>query len=111
MLQELLLHFRESFIHYVNYLMRNQLIGNIDSYHTFPFVFQALQIDYPKRIFSGIQPTGSVHLGNYFGAIQRWVELQNSGEAVLCSIVDLHSITLPQVKLRRIKFLYFVIAC
>lgn len=57
---------------------------------------QAVQPKYPKRIFSGIQPTGSVHLGNYFGAIRRWVELQNSGEAVLCSIVDLHSITLPQ---------------
>ncbi|KAG5325148.1 SYWM protein, partial [Pseudoatta argentina] len=57
---------------------------------------QATQIKYPKRIFSGIQPTGSVHLGNYFGAIWRWVELQNSSEAVLCSIADLHSITLPQ---------------
>ncbi|KYN08500.1 Tryptophanyl-tRNA synthetase, mitochondrial [Cyphomyrmex costatus] len=57
---------------------------------------QATQIEYPKRIFSGIQPTGSVHLGNYFGAIRRWVELQNSGEAVLCCIADLHSITLPQ---------------
>ncbi|KAL0126676.1 hypothetical protein PUN28_005211 [Cardiocondyla obscurior] len=57
---------------------------------------QVADIEYPKRIFSGIQPTGSVHLGNYFGAIQRWVELQNSGEAVLCSIADLHSITLPQ---------------
>ncbi|XP_012537853.1 tryptophan--tRNA ligase, mitochondrial [Monomorium pharaonis] len=57
---------------------------------------QATQLKYPKRIFSGIQPTGSVHLGNYFGAIQKWVELQNSGEEILCSIVDLHSITLPQ---------------
>ncbi|CAL1681676.1 unnamed protein product [Lasius platythorax] len=57
---------------------------------------QTTQTKYPKRIFSGIQPTGSVHLGNYFGAIQRWVELQNAGEEVLCSIADLHSITLPQ---------------
>ncbi|XP_018059083.1 PREDICTED: tryptophan--tRNA ligase, mitochondrial, partial [Atta colombica] len=57
---------------------------------------QATQTKYTKRIFSGIQPTGSVHLGNYFGAIWRWVELQNSNEAVLCSIADLHSITLPQ---------------
>lgn len=47
-----------------------------------------------------------MHLGNYFGAIRKWVELQNSGEAVMCSIVDLHSITLPQVKSRRITFLY-----
>ena len=51
--------------------------------------------NYSKRIFSGIQPTGNVHLGNYLGAIQKWVQLQNSGENVLWSIVDMHSITLP----------------
>lgn len=50
--------------------------------------------NYPRRIFSGIQPTGNVHLGNYFGAIQKWVELQNNGEDVVWSIADLHSITL-----------------
>lgn len=49
------------------------------------------------RIFSGIQPTGSVHLGNYFGAIEKWIELQNEGKDVIYCIVDLHSITLPQV--------------
>ncbi|XP_066991832.1 tryptophan--tRNA ligase, mitochondrial [Anabrus simplex] len=49
-----------------------------------------------QRIFSGIQPTGNLHLGNYFGAVQRWVELQDSGKDVIYSIVDLHSITLPQ---------------
>ncbi|XP_014484246.1 PREDICTED: tryptophan--tRNA ligase, mitochondrial isoform X1 [Dinoponera quadriceps] len=54
------------------------------------------QIQYRKVLFSGIQPTGSVHVGNYFGAIQRWIELQNSGNQMLCSIADLHSITLPQ---------------
>jgi tryptophanyl-tRNA synthetase len=48
-------------------------------------------------VFSGIQPTGSMHLGNYFGAVQRWVEMQNAGEDVIYSIADLHSITLPQV--------------
>lgn len=48
-------------------------------------------------MFSGIQPTGDVHLGNYFGAIRRWVDLQNSGVDTVYSIVDLHSITLPQV--------------
>ncbi|XP_069668974.1 tryptophan--tRNA ligase, mitochondrial isoform X2 [Periplaneta americana] len=37
-----------------------------------------------------------MHLGNYFGAVQRWVELQNAGEDVIYSIADLHSITLPQ---------------
>lgn len=51
---------------------------------------------YSKRIFSGIQPTGSIHLGNYLGAIQKWVDLQNSNQVVLYSIVDMHSITLPQ---------------
>jgi tryptophanyl-tRNA synthetase len=38
-----------------------------------------------------------MHLGNYFGAVQRWVEMQNAGECVIYSIADLHSITLPQV--------------
>lgn len=49
-----------------------------------------------KTIFSGIQPTGVLHLGNYFGAVRRWVELQEQGHNVIFSVVDLHSITLPQ---------------
>ena len=44
------------------------------------------------RIFSGIQPTGAKHLGNYIGAIRNYVALQDRGEAFFC-IVDLHSIT------------------
>src|ERR671924_1502562 len=48
-----------------------------------------------KRIFSGIQPTGRKHLGNYLGAIRQYVEGQNRGEAIYC-IVDLHAITVPQ---------------
>jgi tryptophanyl-tRNA synthetase len=52
---------------------------------------------WPQRVFSGIQPTGSMHLGNYFGAIQKWVEMQNAGDDVIYSIADLHSITLPKV--------------
>jgi tryptophanyl-tRNA synthetase len=44
------------------------------------------------RIFSGIQPTGSKHLGNYIGAIRQYVEGQDRGEAIYC-IVDLHAIT------------------
>jgi len=44
------------------------------------------------RIFSGIQPTGRKHLGNYIGAIVQWVALQDRGEAIYC-IVDLHAIT------------------
>src|SRR6476661_3949209 len=46
------------------------------------------------RIFSGIQPTGSKHLGNYVGAIKRWVDDQDRGEALFC-VVDLHAITVP----------------
>ena len=49
-----------------------------------------------KRIFSGIQPTGMAHLGNYLGAIRHWVELQEQCSSVLYSIVDLHSLTVPQ---------------
>lgn len=47
------------------------------------------------RAFSGIKPSGDLHLGNYFGAIKQWVGLQNEYEA-LCCIVDLHAITVPQ---------------
>ncbi|XP_068127084.1 tryptophan--tRNA ligase, mitochondrial isoform X2 [Hyperolius riggenbachi] len=48
------------------------------------------------RVFSGIQPTGIPHLGNYLGALQSWVPLQEEFSSVLYSIVDLHSITVPQ---------------
>ncbi|XP_054471534.1 tryptophan--tRNA ligase, mitochondrial isoform X1 [Anoplopoma fimbria] len=48
------------------------------------------------RVFSGIQPTGVPHLGNYLGALENWVALQNQYPSVLYSIVDLHSITQPQ---------------
>jgi tryptophanyl-tRNA synthetase len=44
------------------------------------------------RIFSGIQPTGAKHLGNYIGAIRRWVDTQDDGDQFIC-IVDLHAIT------------------
>ena len=44
------------------------------------------------RIFSGIQPTGRKHLGNYIGAIRQYVEGQDRGEAIYC-IVDLHAVT------------------
>uniref|UniRef100_A0A1A8KKT4 Tryptophan--tRNA ligase, mitochondrial n=1 Tax=Nothobranchius kuhntae TaxID=321403 RepID=A0A1A8KKT4_NOTKU len=48
------------------------------------------------RVFSGIQPTGVPHLGNYLGALENWVSLQNQYSSVLYSIVDLHSITQPK---------------
>ena len=48
-----------------------------------------------KRVFSGVQPTGNLHLGNYLGAIKNFVDLQNKFECVYC-IVDLHAITNKQ---------------
>jgi len=49
----------------------------------------------PKRIFSGAQPTGNLHIGNYLGALRNWVELQYEYESFFC-IVNLHAITTPQ---------------
>lgn len=48
-----------------------------------------------KIIFSGIQPSGNLHLGNYLGAIKNWVELQEQYQCYFC-VVDLHAITVPQ---------------
>jgi tryptophanyl-tRNA synthetase len=48
-----------------------------------------------NRIFSGVQPTGNLHLGNYLGAIRNWVALQKDYDCIFC-IVDLHALTLPQ---------------
>ena len=48
-----------------------------------------------QRIFSGVQPTGNLHLGNYLGAIRNWVRLQDQYECIFC-IVDMHAITLWQ---------------
>lgn len=48
-----------------------------------------------KRLFSGIQPTGEIHLGNYIGALKNWVAMQDEYSAIYC-VVDLHAITLPQ---------------
>ena len=48
-------------------------------------------------LFSGIQPTGEIHIGNYLGALKNWVDLQNSGKYnCLYSVVDLHAITIDQ---------------
>lgn len=48
-----------------------------------------------KRVFSGIQPTGNIHIGNYLGALKQFVELQDNSDCIYC-IVDLHSITVLQ---------------
>lgn len=47
------------------------------------------------RVFSGIQPTGELHLGNYLGAIRNWLPMQHETDAVFC-VVDLHAITVPK---------------
>jgi tryptophanyl-tRNA synthetase len=47
------------------------------------------------RVFSGIQPTGDTHLGNYLGAVRRWVAMQDECDAIFC-VVDLHALTVPR---------------
>lgn len=48
-----------------------------------------------QRIFSGVQPTNNLHIGNYLGAIKNWVDLQSKYDSIFC-IVDLHAITVKQ---------------
>ncbi|NTW14208.1 MAG: tryptophan--tRNA ligase [Candidatus Moranbacteria bacterium] len=48
-----------------------------------------------QRIFSGIQPSGNLHIGNYLGAVRQWVGLQDEYESIFC-VVDMHAITVPQ---------------
>ncbi len=49
----------------------------------------------PRRVFSGVQPSGSLHLGNYLGALVKFVALQDAYPCIFC-VVDLHAITVPQ---------------
>ena len=49
----------------------------------------------PERVFSGIQPTGNLHLGNYLGALKKFVDLQEAGHDCIFSVVNMHAITLP----------------
>ena len=46
-----------------------------------------------QRVFSGIQPTGTIHIGNYLGAVKNWVKLQDQYESLFC-VVDYHAITI-----------------
>lgn len=48
-----------------------------------------------KVVFSGVQPSGNLHIGNYVGALRNWVKIQENNDAIFC-IVDLHAITVPQ---------------
>lgn len=67
-----------------------------------------------KRIFSGIQPTGEIHLGNYVGAIRNWVELTQEYDCIFC-VVDYHAITveypIEEFRKRTIETALILIAC
>ncbi len=67
-----------------------------------------------KRVLSGVQPTGALHLGNWLGAIRNWVELQNEYETFVC-VVDLHAITIPhnpqELKENTLKTAALYLAC
>ncbi|HEU5173843.1 MAG TPA: tryptophan--tRNA ligase [Gemmatimonadaceae bacterium] len=66
-----------------------------------------------SRIFSGIQPSGELHIGNYLGAVKNWVQLQHEHPSVF-SIVDYHAITVPQepaqLRLRRREMAVSILA-
>jgi len=47
------------------------------------------------RVFSGVQPSGNLHIGNYLGALGNWVKMQHDYESIFC-IVDLHAVTVYQ---------------
>jgi tryptophanyl-tRNA synthetase len=69
-----------------------------------------------KRVFSGVQPSGKLHIGNYLGALTQWVKLQEDYECIFC-VVDLHVLTIPEAvdprelreKSRQVAALY--VAC
>ncbi|MBL7776362.1 MAG: tryptophan--tRNA ligase [Saprospiraceae bacterium] len=67
-----------------------------------------------KNILSGIQPTGDIHIGNYFGAVKNWVELQENYNC-LYSVVDYHSMTMPykpdQLRENTWKMVFYLLAC
>jgi len=67
-----------------------------------------------KRIFSGIKPSGDLHLGNYLGAIKNWVKLQDEYDSIFC-VVDMHAITVPQepemLRKRAIEIAKIYLAC
>lgn len=66
------------------------------------------------RVFSGIQPTGDMHLGNYLGALRRWVQLQEDHDCFFC-VVDLHAMTMPwepaELASRSVRAAALLVAC
>jgi tryptophanyl-tRNA synthetase len=89
--------------HYSGRLLHRKLtdgMGTLSSASTPPSRIgraraRSLQMKFKELIFSGVQPTGNLHLGNYLGAIKRFVELQNRFDCIYC-VVDLHAITVWQ---------------
>jgi tryptophanyl-tRNA synthetase len=67
-----------------------------------------------KSVLSGIQPTGDLHIGNYFGAVQNWVRLQEQYQCRYC-VVDYHSMTMPykaaQLRENTWKMVHYLLAC
>ena len=64
-----------------------------------------------QRIFSGIQPSGMVHLGNYIGALRQWVSLQDKYDDVIYSVVDLHALTVHQAPMMLRKNILDTASC
>lgn len=66
------------------------------------------------RAFSGIQPTGDVHLGNYLGAVRRWVDEQHDLDSIFC-VVDLHALTIPkdpeELRSKTLQLAQLLVAC
>ncbi len=93
-----------SFSHIINSLLSNPQVF-LCSRNNHRFISTSTSTSEPFTsepnhvIFSGIQPTGIPHLGNYLGALNNWVKLQDEaphGTKLLYSVADLHAITLPQ---------------
>jgi tryptophanyl-tRNA synthetase len=67
-----------------------------------------------ERVFSGIQPTGETHLGNYLGAVRNWVAMQHRTDCVFC-VVDLHAITVPhdpgELRAKTLAMMTMLLAC
>lgn len=66
------------------------------------------------RAFSGIQPTGDLHLGNYLGAVRRWVQDQHETDSIFC-VVDLHALTIPkdpeELRSKTLQLAQLLVAC
>jgi tryptophanyl-tRNA synthetase len=71
------------------------LRGSAAAWHGLPHITGPPAMSFKQRVFSGMQATGNPHLGNYLGAIGKFVELQNNYDCIYC-VVDLHAITVWQ---------------